>query len=229
VFSKATSHGRQSLSRRAERRGRLGDEAGITLLELLISVFLLLIMIIAVYSFLYSNKQEYVAETDLATAQNAGRSAIDIFTCEVMEAGYNPLGVPFVAVPETTAYKVRFLADLNGNGIVGTASELDENLTYEFVDADGDNIYELRRGIDLNGDGDYADTGESVTPVATYVVPIDLNGDGSPEPFLAYDAAAPDTHTIRIVFGVRTEHYDILRRRYPVVRFVNEIMLRNTG
>jgi Tfp pilus assembly protein PilW len=182
---------------------------------------------IGVYKFLDSNKRDYVAITDLATAQSEGRIALDIFSGEAMVAGYNPLGAPFNAVPQGTASSVRFLADLDKDGDVTSDTEVDENITYEFVDTDGDGLYTLRRGIDLDGDGYFISTGESVDTIATNIVQVDTDGDSVAESFLAYDAAPPDTTRIWIVFGIRTKHYNIVKKRYDVVRFQNHILLRN--
>jgi type II secretory pathway component PulJ len=197
------------------------------LIETLIAMLLALLVLLAVYAFVDSGKREYVAVTDLATAQSAGRAAMDILTAEAMVAGFSPLGAAFQAVPQGDASRVRFLADLDGDGVVGTESETDEDLSYEFVDPDGDGRYELRRGADLNGDGDFTDPGESVDGIASGLLRVDADGDGVAEPFLAYDKPPPLSRRLRVVFGVRTDHRDIVKKQYPVVRFQSEVLLRN--
>jgi hypothetical protein len=119
------------------------------------------------------------------------------------------------------------MADRDADGVVGTSGEANENLTYQFADPDNDSIFELQRGVDLDGDGDFVDPGESVDTIATDIVPVDIDGDSTAEPFLAYDHPPPATRRIRIVYGVRTERREMIKGTQPVVSFVSDILLRN--
>jgi hypothetical protein len=203
------------------------SEAGVTLIEMLISVVLVLIIMLGVCSFMESNKRQYQAVNQLTTATSSGRSALEIFSTEVRVAGYSPLGASFDAVPFGSATRVQLLADLDEDGVVGTATEDDENITYEFLDPEVDGVYDLVRGIDLNGDGDYVDTDESVDTIIENVVAIDLDDDGTDEAFLIYDAPAPATTRIEITFGVRTQRRHDLKSDYQVVEFKTEVNLKN--
>jgi len=145
----------------------------------------------------------------------------------VRAAGYSPLGVSFDAVTAGTTTRLRMLADMDGDGTVGTATETGETVSWEFVGPDGDGKYELWRGVDIDGDWDFTDTDDSFELVAYEVVPIDTDGDGTDESFLSYDAAAPDTTRIRVVFGVQSQHRDALKRTFDVANYDTEIALRN--
>mgnify|MGYP001824871870 CR=1 FL=1 len=193
---------------------------------LVVTVIALLVMLGA-YSIIDASRKHYAAETDLATAQAAARSTMHIFSSVVRVAGYSPFGAPFFAIPQGDAFRIRLLSDRDADGVVGTAGEAYENLTYLFADPDNDSVFDLQRGVDLDGDGDFLDPGESVDTIATDVVPIDVDGDNSPEPFLAYDLAPPATRRLRIVFGVRTERREVIKGTRPVVNFVSDVFLRN--
>jgi hypothetical protein len=194
--------------------------------EALVAMTLTLIILIGTYAFLESSQRDYVAVDSLAMAQATGRAAIDLFGMDAREAGYDPMGVSFDGVPQGDATSVRLMSDRDGDGTVGTASESDEDLTYVFKGPTG-GLYELVRGVDLNGDGDFDDADESEDSISSYVVPIDSDEDGTDEAFLSYDATPPDTRRIRIAFGVRTDRRDMRRKEFPVVSFESEILLRN--
>ena len=147
---------------------------------------------------------------------------------EIRSAGYNPLGVSFSPLPSGSATSVRLLADLDGDGVVGTASEPNENITYEFVGPDPDGLYQLRRGTDLNGDGDFLDTGESVDVVATRVVPVDVDLDSTAEPFIVYDSGSAATaRRVTLTYGVRSARKDVPVQEFDVATFQSAVSLRN--
>lgn len=213
-------------------------EAGITLIELTIAGALSLIVAIAVYDFFDASNRSFVREQDLANAQNTGRVALDIFAGEVRTAGYSPIGLPFYAVQYGDPERIRVAADLDGDGLIGTASEEDELVAYEFVGPDGDGIYTLQRGIDLDEDWDFTDSDEYVQLLAPNVVAIDFDEDGTVEPFLAYSSPAPTvslaydhaanvTSLVTITFGIRAQHIDRMKKEYPVVKFQTDLNIRN--
>lgn len=201
-------------------------EAGMTLIEVMVAATLGLVVALGAFGFIDSSRRSYASQNALTTAQSDGRTTADVFTRDARGAGYSPLGVPFDAVPSGAATSVRLRADLNGNGVVGGAGETDEDLTYTFL-GPTNGIYQLQRGVDLNGDGDFTDINESVDIIATNIVPIDTNGDGATEAFLAYDYAPPWATTVTLTFGVRTAKRDVLKRQYPVTSFRSKVALRN--
>lgn len=202
-------------------------ETGITLIEVLIALTIALTIALAAYEFLESTRHTYVTKNDLANAQSSGRAALDLLSTELRGAGYSPLGVDFDAISLISATQVRLWADHDGDGDVGTAGELNEKLEYVFSDPNGDGVFELRRGVDLNEDGDFEDSGESVDVILEQVLPVDIDGDGTLEPFIAFDEAAPHTRHVTVSFGVRTVRLDRLKKQRPVVSFTTDVILRN--
>jgi len=203
------------------------SERGLTMIELLIAVTIALVVALAAYEFLESSRHTYVTKNDMANAQSSGRAGLDLMSSELRGAGYSPLGVDFDPIRLISATEIRLMADLDGDGSVGVAGELNENVTYRFEDPDGDGAYDLIRGADLNDDGDFADSGESADRIVVQVVPIDGDDDGTNEPFIDFVEAAPLTSRITLSFGVQTAHLDRFKQTKPVVNFQTDVKLRN--
>ena len=102
-----------------------------------------------------------LSDCDRARAQRAFEQALRLeptsetargylFYLRKLEAAASPAEA-FTPLPSGSATAVRLLADHDGDGVVGTAGELNENITYEFVGPDSEGLYQLRRGVDLNG------------------------------------------------------------------------------
>lgn len=214
----------------ATERGRAGargtDETGLGLVEALVWASLALVLLLAVYQLLIASRRAYVGEVDRASARAAGRAALDLLSYELRVAGLSPLGLAFDAIPSGDAKRVRRLADLDGDALV-SASEPDEDLTYVFSDPDLDGVYDLLRGVDSNGDGDFADPGESAETVARDIVPLPGALPGLNQPFLAYDLPPPLARRVSIRFGVRAARPDLFRTERVVLVFAADAALRN--
>jgi hypothetical protein len=142
-------------------------------------------------------------------------------------AGYNPLGAVFTALPVTTATTIRVLADLDGDSVVGTSTEPNENITYRFTDPDGDGLGKIERGADFNGDGDFTDSGEYVETIADYIQKSDTNGDGVLEDFFRYDAVSPNTKRVSIAFVARSMFKNSDSHKYETIKLESSAQLRN--
>ncbi len=200
------------------------DARGFTLVETMVAAAIGLVVAGACYQMLVAARRTFTRQSDVAEMQSAGRATLDFLAADLRSAGYHPFGPAIVAIPNGTATRVRRLSDLTGNG---TTTDSDDDVTYLFQDPDGDGRYDVLRGLDRNGDGDFADAGESAETILRNVVPIDLNGDAIPEPFLAYDRAPPDALQITIAFGVRTRRSSELGGRAVIVPFRGTAVVRN--
>jgi hypothetical protein len=209
-----------------------------TTLEVLVASVLALLVAIATYDFFESSNKSYVRESELANARNTGRVALDELALDLRQAGYTPLGAQFYAVQAGDDEQLLLYADFDGDAVVGVAGEDDENVCYVFSDNDSDGLFELLRGEDYDGDWQFTGAGESFITLARNVVPIDFDGDGTDEPFLAYDVAPPTagapfvygqpaTSRVTITFGIRTDHRDWQRKEFGVARFRSDVVLRN--
>jgi hypothetical protein len=212
---------------RADPSSRGRAERGVTLVEVLVALLLTVIVVLGALAMLDASTRDHLRILELASTESRGRVAMEILAADVAVAGYDPLGALFDAIPAGDESSLRLLADLDGDGDVGTAGEPDENVTWGFLDGDGDGRYVLRRGVDLDGDGDFDDESESVEEVATGLVPIDADGDGLLDPFFAYDAPPPATSIVTITFGTRASSDFAVREPNRVRRFVTRVTLRN--
>ena len=198
------------------------------MLEMLVAMAIALTVLLVVYQFVDWSRRTFVRQSDQAEAHSLGRAAMNLMASEIRTAGYNPMGVRFLALPSGSATAIRVVADHDGDGVVGVAGELNENVTYQFVGPDSEGLYRLRRGVDLNGDGDFLDKGESVDEVATRVVPVDIDLDSTDEPFIVYDSGSvPNTTRVTLTFGVRSARKDVPVAEYDVARFQTAVSLRN--
>jgi hypothetical protein len=155
---------------RADPSSRGRAERGVTLVEVLVALLLTVIVVLGALAMLDASTRDHLRILELASTESRGRVAMEILAADVAVAGYDPLGALFDAIPAGDESSLRLLADLDGDGDVGTAGEPDENVTWGFLDGDGDGRYVLRRGVDLDGDGDFDDESESVEEVATGLV-----------------------------------------------------------
>jgi type II secretory pathway pseudopilin PulG len=204
----------------------MSNEAGFTLVETVVALALTLVLAIAVYNTLDSSNRFWVQASDKVNARATGRAALELLAADIRAAGYGPIIRSFAAVPAGDTSRVRLLSDVDGDGVVGTASEANENVSWVFV-GPTNGAYRLDRGVDLNGDWIFTGTGESIQTVAEDVVAIDINDDGTVEPFLAYDQAPPVTRRVHVCFGVRSQRRNALKRAYEVAEFDGEVILRN--
>ncbi len=67
-----------------------GGPEGYSLIELLVSVAILVILMSLIFSFLASNQKQYVSQQVLAATNQGGRSAFEIMSQELNQAGYSP-------------------------------------------------------------------------------------------------------------------------------------------
>ncbi len=74
--------------------GTRSRQEGFSLLELLVSVAIITLLMAIVFQFLSTNQQRYRSQQLLAEVSQGGRSAFEVMTQELNQAGYNP---PFAA------------------------------------------------------------------------------------------------------------------------------------
>jgi prepilin-type N-terminal cleavage/methylation domain-containing protein len=71
-------------------RSRKSSQEGFSLLELLVSVVIITVLMAIVFQFLNANQQRYRSQQLLAEVSQGGRSAFEVITQELNQAGYNP-------------------------------------------------------------------------------------------------------------------------------------------
>ena len=197
------------------------------MVEALVATVLAMIVVMVGYQFLEYNYRTYLMQMDTAAVHSTGRAIVELLGTDVEAAGYSPQGITFDPIPSGGDTDIRMLADLDGDGEVGTtADELDENISYIFEESAEAGVWTLQRGIDLNGDGDFDDDDEQIYDLAGNVVAIDYDGDGTDEDFLAYDEPPPDSRRVTLTFGLRQPRRMMFREQRPVA-FQADFRLRN--
>jgi prepilin-type N-terminal cleavage/methylation domain-containing protein len=78
-------------SQRNQRAFRIELSRGFSLLELLVSVAIIVILMTIIFAFLGAAQQHYRSQQALATVNQGGRSAIEVMTIELHQAGSNPV------------------------------------------------------------------------------------------------------------------------------------------
>lgn len=91
------------------------NERGFTLIEMLISMAIGLIIIIALSSTFLLQRDAYDDQEQIAEMVQNARAAMDMMTREIRMAGYNPAGASFDGIPYN-AGQLQIRADLDGDG-----------------------------------------------------------------------------------------------------------------
>lgn len=122
--------------------GRPMGRAGMTMVELMISLVIFGVVIAIVFGFLTESRQSYTATRQKAQYQQGLRAVMSLITREVRSAGCNPGGAAFERFAVADARQIRCRMDLNGDSDV-TDTSPDEDITYAFDTATG----ELSRSV----------------------------------------------------------------------------------
>ncbi len=121
---------------------------GFTLLELMVTLFISSIIMVAAYSSFHSQQQSFISQDQVTEIQENIRAGLDMMMREIRMAGYDPSDSVNAGIVIATAGQLSFTQDLNGDGDL---SDSNESVTYGFSaadDADGNGIVD-----DINGDG----------------------------------------------------------------------------
>ncbi len=120
---------------------KLGNQAGYTLLELLVTVALGGIILATLTTSFISQSKSYNAQNQVIEMQQSARTVMDFMIREIRMAGYNPTDNGFNGIAVCNATTLQVLADLDQDGLTtGT----DEDITYSFS-----NSQILRNGVTL--------------------------------------------------------------------------------
>jgi len=186
------------------------NEKGLTLIEMLFSIVIILTLSTAFYQLIISFNHHYEIQDAVAAMQQEGRVSADLLVREIRNAGYDPKGVfdptknkktkdrkvyradldPPVCetkkhlverVLEATSTSVQFLADLNGDNSVDDPRE---HIRYEWVGS--------APSIDLCGDHRtpytlYRESGSGMQEVATNISSFNLSYYDENDALLFFD------------------------------------------
>ncbi len=109
---------------------KFGNQAGYTLLELLVSVALGGIILGTLTTSFISQSKSYDAQEQINEMQQTTRSVMDMMIREIRMAGYRPDGGSFNGVETCSATSVQVKADWDSSKSITASSN--EDITYTF-------------------------------------------------------------------------------------------------
>lgn len=131
------------------QKNRWNDQAGFTLMELLVASAISLMVLGLVAQIFTSQRETFTNQTNMAKMVANGRGAVEFISRAIQNAGYHVIrGGKILAAGD---HYVTTVADLDDNGVV----EGDEILTYVVSSVGGTNNRTLTFDafFDMNGDG----------------------------------------------------------------------------
>ncbi len=121
-----------------ERATRPGSQAGMTLVEILVSLTIFAIVIGALTTILFSSTRLGTRTASRADIQGACRQTMSLMSTEIRQAGADPrippIGVVGVVYADSVTLRTR--GDISGDGVIQT-TEPSEDVTYSYVDSTG--------------------------------------------------------------------------------------------
>lgn len=114
---------------------RFKNDAGFTLMELLVSMAIGLVVIAAVAGTFTAQTRQNNAEEQIAQMQQNVRGALDLMLREIQMAGYKPAGGTFNGIQTSTSTTLRIKLDLNSSGV--ETDDATDDITYAFNNSTG--------------------------------------------------------------------------------------------
>jgi type IV pilus assembly protein PilW len=141
---------------------KVRTRSGFTLVEVIVVMAVVVIVLGGIYSVFVSQQKTFVTQEQAVDVQQHLRLAMYMLTKECRMAGYNPLRVAGIGMVTADAAQVRFTMDIGGetntatdndmDGITneanesdGDANDLNEDITYQLGDGNGDGRNDLLR------------------------------------------------------------------------------------
>lgn len=193
-------------------RSRSRSEKGFTLVEMLISLLVMLLAMMALASFLIQNAQANKAQQMTLATQASARNCMSMIQAVLRNAGWDPRNVGIAAValdptPTGPDNYIEVFADLNGN--MSTADD-GEDVTIRHHD----NAIEWKRTAAATS---YVVLAEDITN--------DADEDGTIEPLFTPDSTTnPKRVTVRIT--ARSPLPDPASGKYIVYTISSDVVLR---
>jgi prepilin-type N-terminal cleavage/methylation domain-containing protein len=118
---------------------RLGDERGLTLMELMIALALTAIASAVVDTIFVSTQGNFASTRGVTERQQDARVVIGLISQDVRSAGSDVLGIGIERMAIAAADTLRIQSDLDGNGVIDALTEPAEDVTW-FFDAGSGNL-----------------------------------------------------------------------------------------
>lgn len=193
--------------------------AGFTLIEVLVSIGIVSVVLIAIFSMYNGLTRSYTQQDVITGVQQSLRGGLAIMTKDLRMAGFDPMDADLFGVEFASATKIRFTADDNMDGIVDDANF--ERISYDFDAVDNQLEQILYEGT----------ASESTQPVIENVTDVtftylDTWGNTIAGLPLTTLAACGNIRSVEISLTVQ----EVAGRAAPVTRtLTTRIRLRNLG
>jgi type IV pilus assembly protein PilW len=135
------------MSCRKHNIGSKTNEAGFTLVELMIALVVSGLVMAAVVSMYVAQSRSYSEQDDIANIQQDLRGALVILPAEIRLAGSDPLESNIPKIKAATSTNLWFTMDVRGSAVNPNAPDGDVD------DANEDIAYQFLGGVDTNGNG----------------------------------------------------------------------------
>jgi prepilin-type N-terminal cleavage/methylation domain-containing protein len=197
-------------------RDIIGDEHGLTLIELMIVLVLSLFLMSAVYLTFQVQKQTSKVQQDVSAVQQDVRAVLAIMAKDARQAGCDPLmtGTPDLTSAQCGPAGMSFTMDLNGDGDV---ADTDEQVAYAYA---GTSL--TRNGVELSG----RVTAFGLTYLDADDAAIPPTGGGGT--FLLA-AEADNVRSVRITITIRSERMDPDLNDFIRRTMTRQVKMRNLG
>jgi prepilin-type N-terminal cleavage/methylation domain-containing protein len=220
-------------------------QKGFTLVEIMVSIAVGLVIIVAIYAAVATGQRSSVSIERKVVAHQDARAALELMSLEIQMASFNPTyttglwrdpGACNVAsgnqnyrgIQVASATSITIEADINENGAIGDANEV---ITYSY---DAANQYITRStncggNMPFLGDNPAANRPRAVRVINTDAVPVFryYNAQGAEITAAELPAGIPSIARIDIVLWVETEDVDANTNERRRMVYSTNIIPRN--
>lgn len=178
--------------------------SGFTIVEVLVAMVAGLLVLGGIYQLLSQNQRVYKAQSELAETQQLVRTAMDIMSRDIRQAGADQSRSIFAGAPSDNTYGVPY----KGSDAISVMMDLPRDSngdgdTYDIIDLDGDGIINYgdttRRGEDEMGDGVVGDNGPDEWVTYFYCqTPASQSGTQDIDNTVGDDITCPVNETLRL-------------------------------
>ncbi|MEN6326061.1 MAG: prepilin-type N-terminal cleavage/methylation domain-containing protein [Syntrophomonas sp.] len=221
------------------------DKKGFTLVELMVSLAVGMLIMLAVYGAMGMAQRSTTGVTSKVITQQDVRSVLDLMTMEIRMASYNPLNnsgtwsaaSPLACMPNSatapatykgiksaTASSIAVAMDIGGSGVVGDTSN--EYIVYSY---DGDST--ITRNVSCGGNDAILGGAGTNTNLRNAAAGISLfryfDRSDVEIPATSLPARIPDIRRINITIVADTEHSDPNTQQPRRMIYSTNIIVRN--
>lgn len=200
-------------------RGRRDSERGVSILELLISMALLLAVMVGITALLIQNARANRSQQLVAELQTNARTCVSMIVQRLRNAGWDPMNASIGSLTLDPN-------DIDGNDADG----VDEIEIFADFDEDGattsadEQVFFRRIGDEIQ----MRDTASGSFSVLAVNITNDADGDGTPEPMFVVDSVSDPTR-VTVTITARSSVPDPVTGEYLRYTIDSDVALRTSN